>query len=369
MLLLSASLAAGADLATLHRPRAGVSHRVSSFDPTGGNKDYLTVKPGETHALARIQGPGVIRHIWATMSSTDPEYLRRIVIRFYWDGETDPSVRIPIGDLFGLGQARVTDFDSAPISVVRSPHITDVAGRGGLNLFFPMPFAREARIEVQNDSAIPLDALYYYIDYTSEPLAPSDRLRFHAVWRHEMSATAPGTVFAVPGESDAVAWANNRNTDGKGNYVLLDAVGGGHYVGCVLSVDSRATDRGKWWEGDEMIFIDDDAGVARLLGTGTEDYFGLAYGFRKVVMHPYHGVTLLEKRPDVDARYFDGLYTTYRFHVADPVVFKKRIRVTLEHGHANEAAVRLDSTAYWYQAEPHRPQGLLPPPDQRVWRE
>jgi hypothetical protein len=277
-------------------------------------------------------------------------------------------VQVPLGDLFGLGAARVTDFDSAPVSVVRSPHLTDPAGRGGLNLFFPMPFAREARVEATNESARNLDALYYYIDYTAAPLAPTERLRFHAVWRHEMMQSAPGTVFPSEGVNAAAAWARNRNPDGSGNYVALDAAGGGHYAGCVVSIDSRGADPGKWWEGDDMIFIDDDTKVARIHGTGTEDYFGFAYGFRKLVSRPYHGITLIEKRPGIDTRFYDGLYSTYRFHVADPVVFRKRIRVTLEHGHANDATVRMDSTAYWYQTEPHRPQPALPPPDARVWR-
>jgi hypothetical protein len=155
---------------------------------------------------------------------------------------------------------------------------------------------------------------------------------------------------------------------GKDNYVVVDARGRGHYVGCVLSVDSRGTDRGKWWEGDDMIFVDDDTWPPSIHGTGTEDYFSLAWGFRALAGRPYHGSFLLEKRP-TDPRFFDGRFTAYRFHVEDPIVFQKSLRVTLEHGHANDAAVRYASTAYWYQTEPHRKQAPLPPLAERGWRD
>lgn len=352
-LLLAAASLAAADLETLYRARPGVSRRASSFDTSGANRDAFTLKPGEKRTLAQLRGSGVIRHIWFTMASEDQEYLRRTVLRFYWDGETEPSVHLPIGDLFGLGHGVVTDISSAPLTVVRSTITSDPAGRGGMNLFFPMPFATEARIEAENQSSRDLQALYFYIDYDQQPLSAADDLRFHAAWRAEM-LRAPERV--------------NPNLTAKDNYTVLEARGRGHYVGCVLSVDSRGAEPGKWWEGDDMIFVDGDSWPPRIHGTGTEDYFGFAYGFRKLVSNPYHGITLLEKRPGIDTRFYDGRYTAYRFHIADPVAFRSRIRVTLEHGHANDATVRYASTAYWYQTEPHVPAPALPPPGERTWK-
>jgi hypothetical protein len=43
--------------------------------------------------------------------------------------------------------------------------------------------------------------------------------------------------------------------------------------------------------------------------------------------------------------------TCYRFHVWDPVYFRKALRFTFEHGHANCQANDLAATAYWYQTE------------------
>lgn len=355
-------------LGDLYRPRAGVSRRVSSFDHTGGNQDFFKFSPGETRVLAQIKGSGIIRHIWASLLTNDPDYLRKVVIRFFWDGEKEPSIEMPIGDLFGLGHGVVADFDSLPISVVRAPQFLDSTGRGALNLYFPMPFSSEARIEVENQSAKEDECLYFYIDYDTLPLSSDDTLRFHAVWRQEKLEVPKGIVSTPGNIPDEAAYEVNKNTTGRDNYLVVEAKGRGHYVGCVLSVDSRGTDRGKWWEGDDMIFLDDDTWPPSLHGTGTEDYFSLAWGFRRIVSRPFYGNIVLEKRP-MDSRFFDGRFTAYRFHVEDPIVFRTRLRVTLEHGHANDAGVRYSSTAYWYQTEPHAHQPALPPPDSRGWRE
>src|SRR3981081_4268204 len=80
-----------------------VSRRASSADRSGGNADWVEVKNGSTVTLADIKGAGSIRHIWFTINSPSPFHLRELVLRMYWDGETDPSVEVPIGDFFGTG--------------------------------------------------------------------------------------------------------------------------------------------------------------------------------------------------------------------------------------------------------------------------
>jgi hypothetical protein len=59
-------------------------------------------------------------------------------------------------------------------------------------------------------------------------------------------------------------------------------------------------------------------------------------------------------------RNWRGPVSLYRFHVEDPVVFERSIRVTIEHGHANRRSDDWSSVAYWYQAEPHVPFDLAP---------
>lgn len=90
-----------------------------------------------------------------------------------------------------------------------------------------------------------------------------------------------------------------------------------------------------------MIFIDDDTWPPSLHGTGTEDYFNHAWGMQRQA-YSFHGAIVHEG--DVP-----GYAVSYRFHGPDPVRFNNRIKVTIEHGHANHLADDWASTAYWYQ--------------------
>src|SRR5947208_6847462 len=170
------------DLADL---REGVKRgRVSSADKTGGNNDRLeNIKPGERATLAEINGPGTVTHIWVTIASGERYHLRRIVLRAFWDGEDSPSIECPIGDFFGLGFGEPYYWSSAPLAV---------ADRG-MNCFFPMPFAKSARIEIENQGEQPIRAFYYHVDYeTYEPESDAARAiehqgRFHAWFNRQIT--------------------------------------------------------------------------------------------------------------------------------------------------------------------------------------
>ena len=106
-------------LRNLANLREGVKRlRISSYDRTGGNRDFLfNVEAGKKATLAEIQGAGTITHIWVTINSQERYHLRRIVLRAYWDGEADPSIEAPIGDFFGLGYGEPYYWASAPLAV------------------------------------------------------------------------------------------------------------------------------------------------------------------------------------------------------------------------------------------------------------
>ncbi len=320
--------------------------RESSWDRTGGNRDNFKVPPGETTVLADIRGAGIITHFWCTTGSDDEFYLRKVLLKMFWDGEKNPSVLVPIGDFFGMGHGMARIFDSLPLTM--SP--TD--GRG-FNCFFPMPFGNGARVEVTNEGGVELRAIYYYVDYEEHREIGPDLGRFHGQWRREN----PTTAVNPPQSKEKV------NLDGKENYVILEAEGRGHYVGCNLNVDSKE----KMWygEGDDMIFIDGDE-MPTLIGTGTEDYFNCAYGTRQEQCATYHGYPLVTFQGGRD---WSGKNSMYRFHIEDPIYFQKSIRVTIEHGHANALSNDYSSTGYWYQAEPHKAFGILPVQERLPWKD
>jgi len=110
--------------------------------------------------------------------------------------------------------------------------------------------------------------------------------------------------------------------------------------------------------------VDGEKWPPSLHGTGTEDYFCEAWGFPSgEYSAPYHGVSLGK-----DVIGYSGKWSVYRFHIEDPVYFRKSIRVTIEHGHANDQGNDYSSVAYWYQGEPHKALASLPAPKDRVPR-
>jgi len=318
--------------------------RVSSWDRTGANRDWICPNAGETAVLADIAGPGCIRHIYFTISGLSRFFLREMILRMYWDDEKTPSVEVPLGDLFGLGFCVPRYYRSLPVTVNQG---ADPDGTIGLNCYFPMPFAKRALLTLENDSEVASGLVWYHVDYETGVDVPGNVGRFHAQWRRENPCTA-------------VRLPEAQNLDGKENYVILEAEGRGNYVGMFLNVDNIC---GGWYgEGDDMIFIDGEQWPPSFHGTGTEEIFGGGACPNTEYAGPYTGFHL------VSSRDFAGKQSMYRFHVADPVRFQKSIRVTLEHGHANDLSNDYSSTAFWYQAEPHAPFPKLPPRAARVPR-
>jgi Protein of unknown function (DUF2961) len=347
--------------------KSGRSRRESSWDRTGGNRDFEVVPPGETFVMADIQGAGRIEHIWMTTRCYSEKYLRKLVLETFWDGEENPSVRAPLGDFFGVGHAVAKHYVSLPMNAIFGPRRGPKGPfAAAMNSFWPMPFGSSARIQIRNESDMPIQNLFYYVDYelTNEPI-PDDVARFHAFYRQEKPTQR---VEHASDDPDPAPWdLPGENLSGDENYVILDAQGRGHYVGCVLSIDNfNASNQQFTWpgEGDDMFFIDGEQWPPSLHGTGTEDYFGAAWGFPSgEYAGPYHGITLGSSPQE----HF-GLWSVYRFHLEDPVRFEKSLRVSIEHGHANDQSNDYSSVAYWYQVEPHAVHPDLPAVDGRLPR-
>lgn len=331
----------------LTRQQDYTPHRASSADPTGANHDSRTVAPGQTLTVLDTDGPGTISHIWFTIADSEPYHLKRIVLRMYWDGETQPSVEAPIGDFFGLGLGMYHSWQSELLSV---------GNNNSMNCFFPMPFARHARITVTNEGQRPIHALYYNLDYRTyaHPLPPGT-IYFHAEYRQ-----------AQPNHGWTNDWKTNQdanvddkaNLDGRDNYVWMEAKGHGQYVGVTMSV---LQNQDMWWgEGDDMFFID-GAKTPSIAGTGSEDYFLGAWDFGgKPFSYALYGA------PIVGPELAGSRSSVYRFHLDQPIPFSRSFKATIEHGHANGRSDNFYSVAYWYQAEPHEAFPPLPAVEERL---
>lgn len=341
--------------------------RASSYDPTGGNHDYVLIAPGMSYELACIEGPGLITHVWMTVDASEKHFLRKLVLQAYWDDECNPSIEVPLGDFFGAGHCKTKNFVSLPIQM--SPE----DGRG-FNCWFPMPFKRRAQIKVLNECDYANVRLYYYIDYELWPQLPDQVVYFHAQWRRslckgkneeEVARELLGTAESQrlsPEELNQLFLFEGKNTSGTDNYLILEARGQGHFVGAILYIHNlRKTNLWNWYgEGDDMIFIDGEGWPPSLHGTGTEDYCNMAWCPTQTYAAPYHGL-ILPGGPN-----WSGKITLYRFHIEDPIFFKRSIKVTIEHGHNNHRWDDISSVAFWYQSEPHVPFPPLPPVHARL---
>jgi len=313
-----------------------LSRRISSYDYNGGNRDYLLVKAGATVEIFKVEGAGVITHIWFTINHQDELSRRNVILRMYWDGETVPSVQSPIGDFFGQGWGEFYNYASLPLAA--GPR----DGRA-MVCYFPMPFSDGARITIENDSKFDIPAFFFYIDYEEHEAVGEDVGRFHAWWNHQLAEAAP------EGKIDWETMAPTpNNTTGEYNYLFMETNGAGHFVGVNYYVNSPAP--GWFGEGDDMFFIDGEAWPSTLHGTGTEDYFNTSWCPKEFYQHPYFGLIRVNRETG-----FTGRTHYYRFHLLDPVRFNKSLRATIEHGHNNSLTLELASVAYWYQTEPHKP--------------
>jgi hypothetical protein len=313
--------------------------RSSSWDRSGGNNDSVPVDPGQTVTLMDVKGSGVITHIWFTINSSDRMHLKNLVLRAWWDDEPSPSIETPIGDFYGLGLGEYYTYQSALLSV---------APMKALNCYFQMPFASAAKITLTNEGKVRTDNCYFAIDYTTVSQLPENLGRFHAQYRQ-----------AAPCRKSANT--SGKNLNGEDNYVFVEASGKGHFVGVTHAVEQNAD--GWFGEGDDMIFIDGDA-APTINGTGTEDYYNGAWDFYgQAFANMRHGAPYI-----VDPERTGGRYCLYRWHTESPITFEKSIKVTIEHGHANDRADNFYSVAFWYQTEPHAQFPKMPDPEARVPR-
>ena len=333
--------------------------RCSSWDKTGRNKDYLVVKPGQSMVMADIKGPGCITHIWMTQRNNYRECLLKIT----WDNAKSPSVLVPLGDFFGVGHGIVNSYQSMLFSI--STNVNNIFNSGSaLNCYIQMPFASRATVELVNQSKE--DHLqYFYIDYETYYQIPEQAGYFHAEWRRENPLGNWGHEIAVNSpEADIIV--NKERTAWENNYVILETKGRGHYIGCNMSITNF---QGTWWgEGDDMIWVDGYKWPPDIHGTGSEDYFNQAWGmqdntFLRNGSSVFEGDMLLKGKSLWEQ---SGAYqTSYVHHIENPVRFQKKIKVTIEHGHANHLCNEVSSTAYWYADKPYKAR-KVPPVSKRM---
>lgn len=294
---------------------------------------YVRINPGETFTMAEINESGAIQHIWMTPTGD----WNKSVLRFYWDGEKEPSVEVPVGAFFGMVWNEYEPLNSLAMTV--NPG-------SAFNSYWKMPFRKSCKITMENLAKTPM-TLYYQVDYVATKIDANEGY-FHAQYRR------------------------SNPTDGSVHTIVDGIKGQGQYVGTYLAV--RVNNDGWWGEGEIKFFMDGDKQFPTIAGTGLEDYFCGSYNFEnkrerryETFSTPYAGLHQVI-RPD-------GLYRSqqrfgmYRWHIMDPIRFEKDLKVTIQDlgwrsdGRYLPQHSEMISVAYWYQSEPHNTFKKLPSVD------
>lgn len=312
----------------LKLPARGVPRRIEQ----GG----IRVPIGKRQTLADLEGPGCLRRFWLTGVQPGRAY----VLRIYFDDATTPHVEAPLSDFFGVMHNLAGFYEPYRLN---TPFLA-VKPKNGFTSYFPMPFAKRARIELEREDVPGVvdnsDVIYYTLDFHeyAEPLV--EPLRFCARWRRE----APVRDYAD-------------------DFLMADIDGPGRLVGFFHSIDMLQSRFQMRWShaGADNIYIDGDGPrPAFLRGIGGEDTFGTSFGGNEYIPGtslfsdmPYY----IQKDDQGDKQKLVG----YRFFAADAITFEKSLHLRFGSRAHDDATI-----VYWYSAAPVRPYYRLPPAKQRV---
>jgi hypothetical protein len=249
-----------------------------------------SITAGATKTLLKMDGPGIINRMWVTINDRSPEMLRSLIINMYWDNEVKPAVSVPFGDFFGIGLGKTAVYENA---LFANPE-----GRS-FNCFIQMPFKKAARIELVNQSSVDLPMVFYDIDLQLLNKWDDSFLYFHSYW-HRDTATVLEKDFEI----------------------MPMIKGKGRFLGSNISVNANPKYKDCWWgEGEVKIYLNGDDKYPTMVGSGTEDYIGTAWGQGQFSTR-FTGCLIADSK--------NLQWAFYRYHITDPVYFKSDCRVTIQ---------------------------------------
>ena len=306
----------------LNLPEMPVSDRVSFV---------RLLEANSRQTYAEFDGPGCIRHLW--VANTRKELgNRNVIIRIYFDEEPVPYVEAPVGDFFGAMHGKKW----YPVNTA----FLSVKAESGYNCYFPMPFAKSARVEFETGPEE--SGIYLMADWHRYPDQPFEEpRRFCARWRREVPTERYGEDF-----------------------LMLDADGPGQLAGFVYGVRLiDNTDRWSHGGGDNLYLDGEGEHPAFLRGIGGEDTFGTSYGgaIHPPETHLHAGMPYYVHEDTGDARPAQRL-VGYRFFGPDAILFGESI-----HMRFGCMCNDICATTYWYSEKTVRPFCELPPWDKLTY--
>jgi hypothetical protein len=252
--------------------------------PTAGNREInktIDLAPGAKTTLAELAGPGSIAGIQLSVEPLAEEALYQTWIIMTWDGGQPAQVEMPLGVFFG-GYRKTPQDAFSSLLFGYSPK--------SMYCYFPMPYWKSAKIEIENRGRQPVQAVRASVQYKpadAEAYSPADCGYFYANYHREFP-----------------------RTEGH-DYTYLDWQGRGHVV-------AHATARyDTSMEENERTYFDGNH-TPQIFGNGFEDDHNMGWGLKNR-RHAVYGVLGAD----------GGAGGVYRLFLPDLYYFQDSVK----HGH------------------------------------
>lgn len=263
--------------------------------------------PGQDLRVDAPSGPAAISEIQvAVPKDIDSQTLRSSILEINFDGE--PTVWCPIGDFFGCGIHLRPIWD----------RYRSVTADGVMTSRWTMPYRRSASVRLIGPGSSGLRA---NLIVRTKPWDWDRRsMHFHASWRHQYPL----------------------NTRPMSDWNYLEASGNGIYAGDTLTVMSPSA---AWYgEGDERVYVDGESFPSQL-GTGTEDYYGYAWGMAEHFSSPFIAMPARDRKGRDN---WMGFTTTSRVRGLDAIPFEHSFKFDMEIWDWADCQVEYSAATFWY---------------------
>lgn len=283
-------------------------------------KETAKLAPGKPHVVELPEGPSAIYELrirfavkpGVVQNPNEPwgsplqihNALRRMVFMATFD--ENETIIAPLGDFFGSAPG-LNNYKTFPM---------EMSADGTMVCRFVMPYKEYGSLSFVNEGGAPV-SLEIEAKIGSYKWGP-DSYHFCAQWTVDQGQSMP-----------------------RRDMSFLDVKGGGYFIGSNLNV---ANPTPVWWgEGDEKIFVDGES-FPSTFGTGTEDYYGYAWGSPLLFERPYHA------QPRVDGPGSYGHTSVNRWQIFDTIPYTRSLKFNLELWHWADVWVTFARTIYWYAA-------------------
>jgi hypothetical protein len=270
------------------------------------------IRPGDS-LIIDLSGRGsAIDRLSLDLQAQDLEQaLRSTVISASFDGKY--TVWVPVGEFFGTGYKLSR----------HKTWIYESKDNGMMESRWVMPFQENSQLIFINfgTEEINLKGSAGLTHYDWKP----NSMYFGAAWheyRHIKTRDEQGLKFDIN---------------------FIDIRGKGVYAGDQITLYNNTY---HWWgEGDEKIFVDGEP-FPSSFGTGSEDYYGYAFGRPEPFSHPFLS------QPVGTGNTNWGLTVNMRHRSLDAIPFTSSIIANIELWHWASIVMNYALTTYWYVEYP-----------------